>query len=91
MEKLGKESMKGVSGGQTSFLKDENGKTWYLLYNKGQLPGKININKVRDAGATTEHFAKQGKYLKEFVSENGVTGFITDDLDVVRAHQEWFD
>ena len=61
--------------GQTSFLKDENGKTWYLLYNKGQLPGKINMNKVRDAGATTEHFAKQGKYLKKQLEQalNGKT------------------
>lgn len=91
MEKIGKESMKGVSGGQTSFLKDENGKTWYLLYHNGQLPGEIKLDKVRDASATTDYWAKQGKYLKEFVSENGVTGFITDDLDVVRAHQEWFD
>lgn len=91
MEKLGKESMKNVSGGQTGLFKDEKGKKWYLLYDKGQIPGEIKLDKVRDAGVTTEYWAKQGKYLKEFESENGVTGFITDDLDVVKAHQEWFD
>ena len=91
MEKLGKERIKNVSGGQMGLFKDEKGKTWYLLYDKGQIPGEIKLDKVRDAGVTTEYWAKQGKYLKEFVSENGVTGFITDDKGVAMAHKERFD
>lgn len=91
MEKLEKESMKNVSGGQMGCIK-KDGKIWYILYDsKGPLPGEIKLDKVRDAGATTEYWAKQGKYLKEFVSENGVTGFITDDINVLNTHKEWFD
>ena len=93
MEKLGKESMKGVSGGQISAYKDDTGKVWYLLYNTGKLPTGIDLNKLRDAGedgCITKFAQNEGKILKEFESENGIVGFITDDKSLARGYAKFF-
>ena len=93
MKKLGKESMKSVSGGASTIFRDENGKKWYLLYSKGQMPKGINMNSLRDAGedgCMTKFANNEGKILKEFESENGVVGLITDDLSLAKDYSDFY-
>lgn len=84
INKLGKNETKSVSGGGCVFKKDKFGKTTYLLYEGDTFPDEIVS--IRDRGEATKYWAENGKLVKEFVSENGVTGISTQDTDVARAY-----
>lgn len=86
MENLVKESMKNVSGGQIGFYQDKTEKTWYLLFFDDDLPeGKITIE---DFEKNKNIWAQRG--FKQFVSENGVGGVVTDDITLAKEYARYF-
>lgn len=88
INKLGKNETKSVSGGGCVFIKDEFGKTTYLLYEGDTHPDEIIS--IRDWGDATKYWIDRGRLVKEFVSKNGVTGLFTQDINIVRDYFETY-
>lgn len=93
MEKLGKESIKGVSGGNIVLFRDKNGEITWLLFNAPEITGEIKWNQLRDIGedgCVTKFWADEGKFLKSFIDDAGVEVYVTPNIEVVNTYAEQF-